>query len=222
MAAKKEKKQYETFTSPKGTAVWPHLNAPDTQYKDEGEYHVKLALDPAKDPKVQPFLDELQARFDTYVDEVKAEVGAAKAKKLKFNEPFTAELDDEGEETGKVLVKFKMKAQYKAKDGTTKTNKPRFFDARGNPVANPATIGNGSILRISYGIAGYSTPQGTGISLYLNAVQIVELVEYTGTGGSAQSYGFEAEEDGYQSPAADAGFPEAGDDETEDTSGDDF
>lgn len=220
MTTKDKKKQYESFVSPKGAAVWPKLNAPDTEYKAEGEYHTKLAFDPSKDAKVQAFLDELQARFDSYVDEVKEEVGPAKAKKLKLNEPFTQELDAEGEETGRVLVKFKMKAQYKAKDGTIKTNKPRFFDAKGNPLGSPPNIGSDSVLKISYSIAGYNTPQGTGISLYLNAVQIVELKEWNGTGGNAKSFGFTEEEDGYVGEAAAAGFTSAADEEDEESSED--
>ena len=218
---KNKKPKRETLVTPKGVAVWPKLNAPDTQFKKEGEYSVKLALDPSKDKNVQPFLDELQARFDTYLDEVKAEVGPVKAKKIKPNDPFTAELDEEGEETGRFIVKFGMAAQFTdKKTGQVKTMKPSIFDALGNPLANPPQIGNGSVLRISYSIGGYNTPQATGIKLYLNAVQIVELVEFGG-GGDAKGFGFGKEEDGYVGEAAAAGFS-ATTDEDEDTSGEDF
>lgn len=219
----KEKKKREVLVTPKGTAIWPKLTAPDTQFKKEGEYSVKLALEPSKDPKVQGFLDELQARFDAYIDEVKAEVGPVKAKKLKLNEPFTPELDEAGEETGRVLVKFGMAAQFTdKKTGQTKTMKPTIFDARGNPLANPPEIGNGSVLRVSYSIGGYNTPQATGIKLYLNAVQIVELVEFGG-GSNAKAFGFDEEEGGYEAPATKAGFSdeEAGGDEEPEGS-DDF
>lgn len=217
------KKKRETLVTPKGTALWPKLNAPDTQFKAEGEYSVKLALDPSKDKSVQPFLDELQARFDAYLDEVKAEVGPVKAKKLKPNEPFTAELDEAGEETGRFLVKFGMAAQFKdKKTGQVKTMKPAIFDARGNPLANPPQIGNDSVLRISYSVSGYNTPQATGIKLYLNAVQIIELVEFGG-GGNAKGFGFEVVEDGYESEASKAGFTEGdADDSTDEETSDDF
>lgn len=224
-AKKGEKPKYETFTSPLGVAVWPHLNGPDTKFKDGGEYHTKLAFRPDSDPKAQQFLDDLQARFDAYVDEVKAEIGPAKAKKLKLNEPFTAELDDDGNETGRVLVKFKMNATYTKKDKTQGTNKPRFFDSRGNPLTNPPSIGNDSKLRIAYSVAGYNTPQGTGISLYLNAVKIVELVEYSGNAGNAKTFGFDEDEGGFTGDTAEAaGF--GADDEVDETAaegaGDDF
>ena len=39
-------KKRERFVSPKGTAVWPRLNEPDTKFKPEGEYTVSLAFDP--------------------------------------------------------------------------------------------------------------------------------------------------------------------------------
>lgn len=208
-----QKRKRELLVSPKGTAVWPKLNAPDTQFKEEGEYGVKLAVDPSKDPKVQPWLDDLQARFDTYLDEVKAEVGPVKAKKIKPNDPFTPELDEAGEETGRILVKFGMAASFKdKKTGQPKTMKPALFDARGNPLVNPPQIGNGSVLRVSYTVGSYNTPQATGIKLYLNAVQVIELVEFGG-GGDAKGYGFDVEEDGFQTEASKNGFDAADDGE---------
>jgi hypothetical protein len=214
MTTKDKKPKRETFVSPKGTALWPKLNAPDTQYKKEGEYSVKLAFDPKKDPAVQTFLDGLQERFDTYIEEVKEEVGPAKAKKLKLQEPFTTELDEAGEETGRVVVKFGMAAQFTDKSGNIKKMKPIIVNALGTPIKNPPEIGNDSILRISYSIGGYNTPAATGIKLYLNGVQIVELVEF----GGNRNLGFGVEEGGYTGEDTDA----ADDSEQDDTSGEDF
>ena len=212
------KEKYETFVSPKGIAIWPKLTVPDTKFKEEGEYTVKLAFTPS-DKGVQTFLDDLQARFDQFVEETKAEIGPAKAKKLKLNDPFTEEVDDEGNETGRVLVKFKANAQYKNKQGQIVKRTLRIFDAKGNPLASPPNIGNDSVLKVSYSVGTYSTPQGTGITLYINAVQIVELVEYGAGGGDAKAYGF-GEEDGYTSEAAAAGFSD--DSDADDASGEDF
>ena len=35
----------ERFTSPKGIAVWPRLNEPDTKFKATGEFSTKLAYE---------------------------------------------------------------------------------------------------------------------------------------------------------------------------------
>jgi len=212
-----KKKTYESFVSPKGIAIWPKLTVPDTKFKEDGEYTVRLAYTPS-DKGVQAFLDDLQARFDQFVEETKDALGPAKAKKLKLNDPFTEEADDEGNETGRVLVKFKANAQYKNKQGQVVKRTLRIFDAKGNPLASPPNIGNDSVLKISYSVGTYSTPQGSGITLYINAVQIVELVEYGAGGGDAKAYGF-GEEDGYTSEAAKEGF---GDESDADASGEEF
>jgi hypothetical protein len=45
-------------TTPKGRALWPRLNEPDTKFKEEGEYSVKLIL-PAD--KAEPLMQLIDA-----------------------------------------------------------------------------------------------------------------------------------------------------------------
>ena len=40
------------LTSPKGRAIFPHLTEPDTKFKPEGEYHVKLECNKADCEKI--------------------------------------------------------------------------------------------------------------------------------------------------------------------------
>ena len=35
-------------TTPRGVAVYPHLNSPDTKFKPEGEWRVKLTIEGAE------------------------------------------------------------------------------------------------------------------------------------------------------------------------------
>ena len=59
------------------------------------------------------------------------------------------------------------------------------------PTNGQLLIGNGSKVRVAYTENVYE-PFGGGINLYLNAVQVIELVEYQNK--SAQAYGFDVEE----------------------------
>jgi hypothetical protein len=69
---------------------------------------------------------------------------------------------------------------------TSERFKPKLFDDEGHPI--DVMVGNGSKVRVNYTPAAYEG-LGGGITLYLNAVQVVELVEYV-SGGRATDYGF--------------------------------
>jgi len=181
--SKTDKKKFETFVTPRGTASWPHLNAPDTEYDDRGVFHTKLVFDPEK-PDHAKFLAELEERLEAHVEEVKSELPPAKQKKLTINPIVRDEEDREsGEPTGKKVVSFKMYASS-TKDGVTKKREPRFFDAKGAklPISKLPKLSGGSELKIEYSISGYNTPKGTGITLYLTNVQVIKAVEYSGGG----------------------------------------
>jgi hypothetical protein len=91
---------------------------------------------------------------------------------------------------------------------TTKDGKPRspkLFDAKGKGIdASRVNVGGGSLIKVSFSVgtngddrAGYYMPstKEAGIKLYLNAVQIIKLEEWSS--GSASSFGFEEDEEGY-------------------------
>ena len=69
------------------------------------------------------------------------------------------------------------------------SKKPTLFDAKGNVIKTDLPVGNGSIIKLSGVMGTYSAGGNIGVTAYLNAVQIIDLVEF---GGST----FE-EEDGY-------------------------
>lgn len=199
-----QKKQREFYTTPIGTAVYPHLHAPDTAYQAEGVYSTKLRFTGKDAEAVQKFLDEqyelsqeqaAQELVDT--GKVKA-LKAAQAKVKAGPEPYVSEIDeDTGEETGAILANFKMKASGTRKDGTTWSSRPTFFDASGKEVPLGLRIGSGSELRISCEINRYFTPAlGAGVSLRLKAVQIISLQTWGG-GVSAAQAGFDVVEGGF-------------------------
>src|SRR5699024_3019131 len=77
--------------------------------------------------------------------------------------------------------------------------KPQFFDAKGKPMLKVPDIWGGTVGKVSFSFVtdGYFIP-GTGacgISLQLEAVQIIDLV--SAGQRSADDYGF-GEEEGYE------------------------
>ena len=164
-----------TFTTPQGIAQYPWLSKPDTKFSEEGDYKVNLIL-----PKAEaiPLLKQINEVFAENVDK---ETKKAKGKDIKkANPPYFEELDDAGQPTGNVILKFKSKAAYK----------PAIFDAKGIPMID-SNIWGGSELKINGSVAPYYTALiGAGVALRLRAVQVIQYVE--GGSGSADRFGFEA------------------------------
>lgn len=192
-----KKKQYETFVTPRGVASWPHLNSPDTKFNKDGTWHTKLVFDPNK-PEDAAFLAGLEERRDAYIEGLKLTLDKKQLKALTVNSIVSDELDQEGDETGMKVVSFKMYATGTGKNGEVTKREPRFFDAKGKKItlAQLPKLAGGSILKIEYAISEYHKPKGSGITLYLNNVQVIKAVEYTGAGSSK----FGDEGDGFAAP----------------------
>lgn len=203
-----EKKKRDNRISEAGIAVYPRVTGePDTQFDKDGSYSIKVRYE-ASNEKGAAFgaalkkeIDErMKATLAVAKKEHPAKVAAAKAKKAKPPEaPKLASTPYfEDEESGDITFSFKMKASGVTKDKKPWNRKPAVFDAKGTPVAQDIKLGGGSIVKVSFEPSDFYTTVGAGVSLRLNAVQIIELVEWTG--GTASSYGFE-EEEGFTSEA---------------------
>lgn len=212
MTDKKEKRVRIKLTSPKATFRYPKLNEPDygsDEYPIEGgAYSVQLVLS-AEEAK--PLIDQLQPHYEKALEDGQIKfdgLPVAQRKKhgsLKEQNFYTEEFDKETEEpTGNVIFKFKMKASGKdKKTGKPWSRKPAIFDAKGKPMIGVPSIWGGTTGKVSFEVSPYFV-QGqamAGISLALNAVQIIDL--RSGGGGNAESYGF-GEEEGYEYDEADA------------------
>jgi len=211
-----DKKVYPRMTTPRGMLVYPHLTEPDTKYvKPNGEYHTKFALANDSEEAVA-MIAELEEILDAYIKENPNKLTKAKLKKAGRDDLYEEEVDDEGEETGRVIFKFKLKAVVETKTKTWE-QKPRLFDGNAQPIQGDINPWTGTEGKISSEIFPYymeSTKQ-FGLSLRCNAVQILVLV--TGEGKSAKDFGFGAEDDSYadESSAGTAGFEPEGDGESE-------
>lgn len=149
------------YVTPKGSAGYPKLLKPDTKFNAEGVYSTRLTMS-KKD--AQPFIDKIE---EAYTEEF----GAKALPKANF--PFK-------EEDGQITFKFKSK------------QKPKLFDAKGTPikVADELNIGSGTVMKVSGAISCKAVSGKNYATLYMNAVQIIDLVEYS-------SSPFDVEEGGY-------------------------
>lgn len=220
------------IVTPKGTAIYPKLNTPDTKFNAEGVYEVKLDFRPDAEDGVlgtkttdwAAILDAIDAQQQQFLAAKQAELmkGDGKAKKrAKEIESIEwgreAAVDDEGNETENIVVKAKMKASGTSKDGKPWKRAPSLFDARSKKLpADAPPIWGGSKLKVAGKVVPYYNAKDNvvGSTFYLEAVQVIELV--SGQGREAGDYGF-GEEEGY---AAEDTSQFAGDDSGAEGSGD--
>jgi hypothetical protein len=178
----------KTFVTPKGTARWPKINKPDTKFDEDGVYTVDLILE-GKDSEA--LIEQITKIRDEGYKEFCTKEKKAKLKLADL--PFKAEEDDAGNETGRTVFRFKLKAKGKSKDGSKYDRKVAIFDAKGKPTK--AEVWGGSGIKVSYEPRPWFVAMhGVGVSLQLRAVQIIDLV--TKGSGDSKSFGF-GEEDGY-------------------------
>jgi len=169
----------QTYTSPFGKAIYPHLSKKDVRFKPEGEYKVNLSL---KDTQAQDLI-KLVKQYQHKAVKLAEE---KTTKKIKL-----ASLPHESDDEGNVIFKFKMKASgVNSKTGDTFNQRPALFDNELKPISPDITIWGGSILRVSFQPFPWYTPAlGAGVSLRLKSVQVKDLVE--GSGQSAEANGFD-------------------------------
>lgn len=172
--------------TPDGYARWPRLSTPDTQFDPEGVYRVELALDPEPAAKVMAQLEPL----------LKESVEKAKRENPKLSRiivgvnPWTDEVDDNGEPTGRIVLRFKMKARIKTRTGEVIERRPIITDARLRPVT--AVVGAGSLIAVSADVSPYfnASTKRAGLSLRLVGVQVLKLVE-----AGSRDTGFQVRQD---------------------------
>jgi len=215
--ADKKRPPLPKFNTPVGVARYPHLNKPDTRFDDDGVYKCDLIV--PDDDAARELITYLEGIRDERFKSAKAD--AKKGKKFTKAEVFEMEIDDAGDETGNIIFKTKLNAigRNKAKDEEWK-NEPKLFDSAGTPLAPEIQIWSGSKLIIAGTVNAYAMTNtvivekkgkqtkkkitSVGVSLKCKGVQVLELV--TGGDATAESFGFGAHDDGYQTEATKAGL----------------
>lgn len=186
------------FKTPKGTFKYPRLGEADTKFKENGEFSVKLVLSAENAGVLEAKLKPLHDAAVVFGKAEYAKLPVATRKKTEFKvQPLSTPVYDDAEnETGEVEFNFKMTASgVSKKTGKAWARKPNIFDAKGQPMDGKKVWGGSvGIVAFEVGEPYYTTAAGAGISLRLNAVQVIELV--SGGQRAASDYGFD-EEDGY-------------------------
>lgn len=168
---------------------WFHLAEPDTKFKPEGEY--KVTLRPTAEA-MAPYFDQMkriaEAALPLYQeienDEASKKGKKAKTVKLSDTQPW---LDCEMED-GTVTVKLKTSATFQSKKtGNIEEKNVPVVDSFGKYLSKEQIaelrIGNGSEVRAVVTIRPYHmVTSGVGISLRLEKIQIVKLVQYGSSG----------------------------------------
>jgi len=187
------KKKHMKLITPKGTAIYPRINEPNRKFDPIGVYSVNLRM-----------TGEDAAEFITTITQVRDEYHADQTKELKkklkkADLPVMEVVDDQGEDTGEVDLKIKLKAGYEY-DGKTITQRPILVDSKRTPMNNDIRIGSGTTMRCGVEVAPWYMPtNGVGVSLRLRVVQIIDLVEFGG--GGVEAYDFKDEE-GFETVSA--------------------
>jgi hypothetical protein len=198
------------LTLAKGVAVYPALNRPDTKFDELGQYKadVKLSAEDAA-----PFISKIQAVAKEHMGKV-----MPKAK----NSCFEMVLNDDGEETGEVLFKVRVKNKLRKSDGKLWDRRPLVIDAKKKDLPVDVAIWGGSVIRVQLEVYPWNTGAKKGISLQPIMVQVIDLVTGGGRGDAAafdEEDGYEADEETVANTSA---FDDEDDDATPDTSDDDY
>lgn len=107
--------------------------------------------------------------------------------------PYKPHRDQNGDETD--LWQFTFKRSVRTQRGI-ELAPPAVQDAKGNAWPGDVLIGNGSTGRVAFHVWSWSNPEaGKGISLGLEGLRVLHLVEYTAPNPSAA---FGEPEDGYE------------------------
>lgn len=172
------------ITSPKGKALWCKFKEADTKFNAKGEYSTDLVCDP-NDPSVKAYIEKLENLLDIAYNETCETLGPARARDVRKASVFKEEVDQNGELTGNVVFKYKLKDISDRKERGD-TAEIMVVDAKRNRLGKDAPlVGNGSVIRVvSYANPYYMASTKTvGMSHIWSKMQIIELVEFSGGGG---------------------------------------
>ena len=174
------------LTSPKGIAVYPKVNRPDTKFSEDGVYSTKLLV--SKDDATA-FIGQVKQVLKEYYEET---CKSQKKAKLKLADTPWKETED-GEN---LEINFKLPAKVKTKSGEVIELRPALFDSKGSPTSE--LVGGGSTIKVGCEASPWFVPAlGVGITLRLRAVQVIELKAPSSGAGSFEAFGFSSEEEGY-------------------------
>lgn len=184
-----------------GEFVHAWITKADTEYNDEGLYHVKLAMEAG------PKCDALKQLIDGYVEEAFAqqtsEMKPAQAAKWEKYTPYQPEEDEEGNETGRTLFVFKQNKLIKLRSGEVKEVSIEVRDSKDKVITVPVFSGTTGRIMFKPRAIVMSGEKAAGVRLDFAKVQVIKLSQ-----GGAGGMGFGEVEGGYEGNTDQQGFGE--------------
>ena len=163
--------------TPKGAFHWAHIGTPDTTFKAEGQYHIKVQL---SGKEAETMRESVDMAHKSWKDEVIKTKG-----KKSYQEflPYKVILGEDGLEEG-IQFHFKMKASgVNSRTGQAFTQRPMVVGPDKTPLPTNIKLANGSLGKVAYEMAPYQFGSGLGIQLRMKSVQVLKLIEWNGSGG---------------------------------------
>lgn len=178
------------IVTPKGIAIYPHINGKsDTKFQAGGEWHLKLAI---PKPHASKLLDQLKVETDRALRKA-TEENPKHAGRITVKPPYS---EGEDEYEGALVFRFGMRHKVEPRNGTPPfEQQPAVFDKYGKPLDDSIIVANGSVVQVRFSPRPYfiAKDREAGIALGLSAVMVYELQEL-GRGQSAERMGFDVEE----------------------------
>lgn len=173
-----DKPNFDVFTTPVGELVYPWITKADTRYDPEGVFQTKLLM-PL--PNAQDLIAKLEKALHDFI----ATLDTTKQQTYRVNDVFEEERSEDGELTGNVLFKVKLKAHVTPREGDAFSQQPVVVMADdGSAVTSP--VYGGTMAKLKGQIVPYTNAaqKVAGVTLRLRAVQVHELVSGTSDGGA--------------------------------------
>ena len=169
-------------------AIALYINTPSFEYDDKGSYNMVIAFN-------EDDFIEMGQVIVTEMEANKAEIIRKNPKiknMIKEVLPFEAEMDDNGDPTGRVVMKLKQRAKIVNSDDELVDRPLPIVDCQGNDASSIKASG-GSKVRVIFNLVPYYTQanKSYGLSRWIQSVQLVEPVLYK------SSNGFDNIDDGY-------------------------
>ncbi len=185
-----KKKQLTTFVTGVGTLVFPFLNKA-RQYEGKGDYFLdtRIVLTGAD-------ADALVEMIDAERTATMMETGVP----LHASCPYSPAKDADGNEIdGAIEVRCKLKAIIEIKGQEEPwIRQCEFLDANAAPLLPKPMLGAGTKARLKLEFYRWQASNACGVTPQPVAVQIVELVEYT---GKSHASDFGSVDGGYVAPS---------------------
>lgn len=178
------KRHYIAGVTPAGLAKYAFISKPETWQGTEVGYSVQIKM---SEEDTKAFMEQLTDELEKAKESIELKPGKRWSKEPSMSMRTDAE--------GNILFKFKAKTTITTRGGETIKRSIPVVDAKGHPM-HITSLGDGSIIKVAYSASPYwMSNNQNGMTLYLRAIQVLKYVPYGG--GTAESFGFSTDEDGY-------------------------